>query len=99
MANAVTGVLFIEFPKLHIHLDPFIDSVHIFGSFHFWLYFFFRCDFVVLLMHPLLDPATLYITIPLYMAHPFPPPLTTAAPAPVVLVAAAPATASLASPP
>ena len=65
MANAATGILFIEFPELHIHLDPFLDLVYILGSFHFRLYFFFCCDFA----------------IPLYMAHPFPPLPTAAAPA------------------
>ena len=80
MANATTGALFIEFPELHIHLDPFIDSVYISGSCHFRLYFFFRRDFVVPLMHPLFDPIALYIVIiPLYMAHPFPPPPAVAA--------------------
>ena len=79
MANAATGVLFIEFSKLHIHLDPFIDFVYISGSCHFRLYFFFRRHFVVPLTHPLFDPAAPYIVIPLYVAHPFPPSL--AAPA------------------
>ena len=79
MANAVMGVLFIEFPELHIHLDPFIDSVYISGSCHFQHYFFFYRDFAVPLMHPLFDPAAPYIAILLYMAHPFPPPPATAA--------------------
>ena len=86
MANAAAGVLFIEFSKLHIHLDPFIDSMYISGSCRFRLYFFFHCDFAIPLMHPLFDPAAQYITIPLYLAHPFPPPpaaaVTAAPPAP-----------------
>ena len=80
MANATMGILFIEFPDLHIHLDPFIDSMYIIGSCRFRLYFFFHCDFAVPLTHPLFDPSPPYIAIPLYMAHPFPPPPTTAVP-------------------
>ena len=55
MVNTAIGVLFIEFPELHIHLDPFIDSVYISGSCRFRLYFFFCRDFAVPLMHPLFD--------------------------------------------
>ena len=100
MANAATGILFIEFPELHIHLDLFLDSVYISGSCHFRLYFFFHRDFAVPFMHPLFNPAAPYITIPLYMAHPFPPPLVAAAPATLAIRAAsAPPVASPASPP
>ena len=90
MANAATGVLFIEFPELHIHLDPFINSVYISGSCHFRFYFFFCRDFAVPLMHPLFDPAAPYIAIPLYMVHPFLPPPVAAAIVLVVPVATAP---------
>ena len=90
MTNATTGILFIEFPELHIHLDSFIYLVYISGSCHFRLYFFFCRDFAVPLMHPLFDPAAPYIAIPLYMAHPFPSPPAAAAAAPVVPVAAVP---------
>ena len=83
MANAAMSVLFIEFPELHIHLDPFIRSMYISGSCRFQLFFFFCRDFAVLLMHPLFDPIAPYIAIPLYMAHPFrPPPAATAPTAP-----------------
>ena len=81
MANAATSILFIEFPDLHIDLDPFIDYVYISGSCWFRLYFFFCRDFAVPLTHPLFDPSAPYIAIPLYMAHSFPPPPTTAVPA------------------
>ena len=93
MANAATGVLFIEFPDLHIHLDPFIDSIYISGSCRFRLYFFFRCDSAVPLTRPLFDPSAPYVVIPLYMAHPFTPPPAAAA------AAAVPAAAPPASPP
>ena len=79
MANAATAVLYIEFPELHIHLDPFIDSIYISGRCEFRLYFFFRRDFAVPLAHPQFDPLAPYIAIPLYMAHPFPPPAAAAA--------------------
>ena len=88
----MTSVLFIEFPDLHIHLSPFIDFVYISGSCRFRLYFFFHRNFAVPLTHPLFDPSTPYVAIPLYTAHPVPPPLATAAPA-------VPATAPPASPP
>ena len=84
MANAATCVLFIEFPELHIHLDPFIDSVYIFGSCHFRLYFLFCRNFAVPLMHPLFDLAAPYIAIPLYIAHLLPHPPAAAAVAPLV---------------
>ena len=99
MVNAATGILFIEFPELHIHLDPFIDSVYISGSCCFRLYFFFRRDFAVLLMHPLFDPAAPYIVIPLYMAYPFLSPPAAPTPALVVPVAAALTAPPPASPP
>ena len=99
MVNAAMGVLFIEFPELHIHLDPFIDSMYISGSCCCRLYFFFRRDFAVPLMHPLFDPAAPYIAIPLYMAHLFPLPTLVATAALVVPVAAAPVVAPPASPP
>ena len=88
MEHAATGVLFLEFPNPHFHLDPVLDTVYIAGSCCFRFYFFFHRDFVVPLTHPLFDPSAPYIAIPIYMAHPF---LTLAA-------AAAPA-APLASPP
>ena len=56
-----------------------IDSVYIIGTCRFHLYFFFSKDFTIPLSHPLFDPATLFIAIPLYMAHPVPPPVTPAA--------------------
>ena len=83
------GVLFLEFPDLHFHLDPVLDSVYIASSCRSRFYFFILRGFTVLLTHPLFNPSVLYIAIPLYMAHPFPPPATTAV---------APAT-PLASPP
>ena len=86
----MTGVLFIEFPEQHIHLDPFIDSVYISGSCHFRLYFFFHHNFAVPLIHPLFNPAAPHIAIPLYMAHPFPPPSPALAPAPTAPPASQP---------
>ena len=86
MENAAMGILFIKFPDLHLHLDPILDSVYIAGSCYFHFYFFFSRDFVIPLTHPLFDPTAPYIAIPIYMAHPFPPP------------AAAPATSPVASP-
>ena len=80
MKNAATGILFIEFPDLHFHLDPGIHFVYIAVSCRFCLYFFFRRDFAVPLTHPLFDPIAPYIAIPPYMAHPFPPPAAAAAP-------------------
>ena len=80
MEHAAIGVLFIEFPDLHFHLDLILDSVHIAGSCHFRFYFFFHRDFIVPLTHPLFDPSTPYIAIPLYIAHPFPPPAAATAP-------------------
>ena len=81
MENTATGILFIEFPDLDIHLDPFIDFVYISaGSCRFRFYFFFRRDFAALLIHPLFDPSAPYIAIPPYMAHPFSPPPVAAAP-------------------
>ena len=77
---AAMAILFIEFPKLQIYLDLVIDSVYITGNCHFHLYFFFHKDFAILLSHPLLDPTTLFIAIPLYMAHPTLPPAVPAAP-------------------
>ena len=74
MENAATSILFIEFPDLHFHLDPVIDSVYIAGSCRFHFYFFFCRDFAVPLTHPMFDPTAPYIVIPLCMAHPFPPP-------------------------
>ena len=88
MEHVVMGVLFIELPDLHFHLDPVVDSVYIAGSCRFLFYFFFLRDFTVPITHPLFDPSTPYIAIPLYMAHPFPPPA--AAVAPVVPPALAP---------
>ena len=99
MVNPAMGVLFIEFPELHIHLDLFLDSVYILGSCHFQLYFFFCRDFAIPLMHPLFDPVAPYIVIPLYMAHPFPPPPVATVPAPVEPMAVVLAAAALASPP
>ena len=90
MENAATCILFIELPNLHFHLDPVIDSVYIAGSCRFHFYFFFHRDFVVPLTHPLFDPTAPYIAIPLYMAHPFPPPLAAAAAALVVTPASPP---------
>ena len=81
MENVTTGVLFVEFPELHFHLDPIIDSVYITSGCHFHFYFFFSRNFVVPLSHPLFDPTTPYIAIPIYVAHPFPPPAAAAAPA------------------
>ena len=80
MENSVTGALFIEFPNLHFHLDPVLDSVYIAGSCRFHFYFFFSRDFVDPLTHPLFDPTAPYIAIPIYMALPFPPPTAAAAP-------------------
>ena len=56
MEHTATGVLFIEFHDLHLHLDPVLDSVYIAGSCRFRFYFFFGRDFVVPLTHPLFDP-------------------------------------------
>ena len=67
-------ILFIEFPDLQLHIDPVIDSVYIIDSCNFRLYFFFCRDFFVSLSHPLFHPATLFLAIPLHMAHPAPPP-------------------------
>ena len=89
MENAVTGVLFIEFPDLHLHLDPVLEFVYITGSCHFYFYFFFSRDFAVPLTHPLFDPTAPYIAILIYMAHPFPP-LAAAAAAPAASLATSP---------
>ena len=78
MENVVTGILFIEFPNLHFHLDLVIDSVYIAGSCQFHLYFFFHRDFTVPLTYPLFDTMAPYIAILIYMVHPFPPPAATA---------------------
>ena len=86
------GILFVEFPKLHFHLDPIIDSVYIAGNCRFHFYFFFSRDFTVPLSHPLFDPTAPYVAIPIYLAHPFPPPAAAA-------TAAALAASSAASPP
>ena len=51
-----------------------IDSVYITGTCRFRLYFFFLRDFAVPLFHPLFDPATPFIAIPLHMAQPAPSP-------------------------
>ena len=70
MGMAVMAILFNEFPELQFHLDPVLDSVYITGTCHFCLYFFFHRDFAIPLSHPLFDPATAFIAIPLHMAHP-----------------------------
>ena len=67
------GILCIEFHDLQIHIDPVIDSIYITGICRFRLYFFFRKDFAISLFHPLFDPTTLFIAIPLHMAQPAPP--------------------------
>ena len=90
MENVATGVLFIEFPNLHFHLHPFMDSGYIAGSCRFHFYFFFNRDFVVPLTHPLFNPTAPYIAIPIYMAHPFPPPVAAVAAAPAASPAASP---------
>ena len=80
MEHAVTGVLFLKFPDLHFHLEHVLDFVYIAGSCRFRFYFFFHRDFAVPLTHPMFDPSAPYITIPLYLEHPFPPPTVVAAP-------------------
>ena len=67
------GVLFLEFPDLHFHLDLVLDSAYIASTCRFRFYFFFHRDFAVPLTYPLFDPSAPYIAILLYMAHPFPP--------------------------
>ena len=93
----MTSVLFIEFPDLHFHLDLVLDFVYIASSCRFYFYFFLRRDFDVPLIHPLFDPSAPYVAIPLYMAHPFPPPAVAAAP--LAAVAAAPTASPPAAPP
>ena len=74
-------MLFIEFPDLQFHYDPMFNSLYITGACHFHLYFFACRDFAILLLfHPLFDPAAPYITISLQVAHPAP--LAAAPPAP-----------------
>ena len=92
MENAVTSVLFLEFPDLHFHLNPVLDSVYITGSYRFRFYFFFSIDFAIPLSHPLFDPTIPYVAISIYVAHPFSPPAAAAA------VAVAPVSPPAASP-
>ena len=76
-----TTILFIEFPDLQFHHDPMFNSLYITSTCHFCLYFFAHRNFVVPLFHPLFDPTTPYIAIPLHMAHLAPPTAPPAAPA------------------
>ena len=84
MDMAATAILFIKFPELQFHLDSMIDSVCITGTCCFILYFFFHRDFAIPLFHPLFDPTTPFITIPVYMAHPAAPVPPPASPPQVV---------------
>ena len=93
MDRAAIRVLFIEFPELYFHIDPYLDSVYTSGNCRFHFYFFLLQDFDVPLAHPQFDPSAPYIAIPLYMAHPFPPPAAAAA-APAVPLVAPPVRAS-----
>ena len=77
--QAAMTILFIKFHDLQFHIDSVIDSVYITGTCRFRLCFFFRRDFAVPFSHPLFDPAAPFIVIPLYMAHPVPPPAAPAA--------------------
>ena len=81
MEQVVTEALFLEFIDLHFHLDPALDPIYLAGTCCFHFYFFFRRDFAVPLTHPLFDSTAPYITIPIYMAHPFPTLATAVAPA------------------
>ena len=74
MDQAVMGILFIEFPDLHFHIEPVIDSIYIIGTCHFHLYFYFSKNFAVPHFHHLFDLAAPFIAIPLHMAQPAPPP-------------------------
>ena len=76
MDMAAIVILFAELPKLQFHYDPVIDSLYITTTCCFRLYFFFCCDSVVPLFSPLFDPATPFLAIPLYMAHPIAPPVS-----------------------
>ena len=60
--------------ELQWHYDHVMDSLYMTGTCRFRLYFFFRRDFAVPLFHHLFDPTTTFLAIPLYMAHPVPPP-------------------------
>ena len=67
------AILFVELPDLQWHYDHVIDSLYMIGTCHFRLDFFFHRDFVVPFFHPLFDPTTPFLAIPLYMTHPVPP--------------------------
>ena len=86
MNMAATTILFTELLKLQFHYDPMIDSLYITATYHFHLYFFFHRDFAVPLFSPLFDPAAPFLAIPLYMAHPAAPSISSLASPPQLVL-------------
>ena len=71
----MTIVFYAEVPEWQCHYDLALDSLYLMAITWFRFYVFFRRAFAVLLYNPLFDPTTLYLVVPLYMAHldPIPP--------------------------
>ena len=73
MDIAATIILFVEMPELQWHYNHVIDSLYMTATCQLCLYIFFHRDFVVPLFSPLFDPASPFLAILLYIAHPIPP--------------------------
>ena len=67
-------ILYTEVPEWQWHYDLALDSLYLMATARFRLYVFFHRAFVVPLFSLLFDPTTLYLAVPVYMAHPPAPP-------------------------